>query len=180
MKQSTSIVELLQKTVEMKGSELYLVTGAPPSFRVNGDLVPGEYGPLDAPGCESLMTSILTEDQKTILEETKSVTFAFGMRGLSRFHAHIFYQRSALTGTFKTVPMRTPSIDDIGLPEAAQRLVDRSRGLILISGPQDSGATTTLAAYVDSINAHHRKVIVSVESPIHYLHAPVSMPAEVH
>ena len=51
-----------------------------------------------------------------------------------------------------------------------ERLCEKPRGLVLITGPTGSGKTTTLAAMVDKINREKRGHIITIEDPIEFLH----------
>jgi twitching motility protein PilT len=45
--------------------------------------------------------------------------------------------------------------------------------LVVFTGPTGSGKTTALAALIDRVNRLTERVIVTVEDPIEYVHAPV-------
>src|SRR5205823_3926977 len=50
------------------------------------------------------------------------------------------------------------------------QLVEKPRGLILITGPTGSGKSTTLAALIDEINRNRSEHILTIEDPIEFLH----------
>jgi MSHA biogenesis protein MshE len=62
-------------------------------------------------------------------------------------------------------------IERLGMPPAllasVQRALERSVGMILVTGPTGSGKTTTLYAALSGINAADRKII-TVEDPVEY------------
>jgi general secretion pathway protein E len=62
-------------------------------------------------------------------------------------------------------------LEEIGMPqecyERHQRLIKRSHGIILVTGPTGSGKTTTLYATLNKINAPELNII-TVEDPIEY------------
>ena len=62
-------------------------------------------------------------------------------------------------------------LEEIGMPqecyERHQRLIKRSNGIILVTGPTGSGKTTTLYATLNKINAPELNII-TVEDPIEY------------
>jgi twitching motility protein PilT len=71
----------------------------------------------------------------------------------------------------RQIPNKLLSFDQIGLPETVKRLLDRPRGLILVTGPTGSGKTTTLATMIDYINTNNDCHIITVEDPIEYYHS---------
>ena len=61
-----------------------------------------------------------------------------------------------------------PDLDALGLPLLLRRLVDRSRGLLLVTGPTGSGKSTTLAALVRHLVCSRALHVLSIEDPIEY------------
>jgi twitching motility protein PilT len=114
---------------------------------------------------------VLTDNQKHRLEETLEVDFSFGVKGLARFRANVFFQRGAVAGAFRTIPWEMRNFKDLGLPDVVAQLCERPRGLILVTGPTGSGKTTTLAAMLDKINNERHEHMVTIEDPIEYLHS---------
>ena len=51
-----------------------------------------------------------------------------------------------------------------------ERLAERPRGLVLVTGPTGCGKSTTLAALIDKINAERHAHILTIEDPIEYIH----------
>lgn len=72
------------------------------------------------------------------------------------------------------------SIDDLGLcashEEALYRLIRKSYGAVLVSGPTGSGKSTTLYAILHEINDPARKII-TIEDPVEYQLAGVTQMA---
>lgn len=56
------------------------------------------------------------------------------------------------------------------MPEVIIRQAEKPRGLILVTGPTGSGKSTTLASLIHHINITSRRHIITLESPIEYLH----------
>ncbi len=67
-------------------------------------------------------------------------------------------------------PDKLLSFAQIGLPERVVQLLDRPRGLVLVTGPTGSGKTTTLATMVNNINDNQDCHIITIEDPIEYFH----------
>ena len=80
-------------------------------------------------------------------------------------------QRGRHSAVLRLIPDRLLSFEQIGLPEAAQELLRRPRGLVLVTGPTGSGKTTTLASMIDWINTNQERHIITIEDPIEYYHA---------
>jgi twitching motility protein PilT len=61
-----------------------------------------------------------------------------------------------------------PDLDALGLPVLLRRLVDRSRGLLLVTGPTGSGKSSTLAALVRHLVCSRALHVLTIEDPIEY------------
>src|ERR671921_876260 len=166
-----SLSDLLKKLIEMGGSDLHLTTNTPPQVRVDGHLRPIEgIRTLSSADTKSLAYSVLTDAQKHRFEENLELDFSFGARGLSRFRANLFNQRGAVGAVFRAIPYEIKSFETLNLPAVVQKLCDRPRGLILVTGPTGSGKSTTLAAMIDKINRERHEHIITIEDPGEFLH----------
>ncbi len=162
--------QLLKAMIEKGSSDLHITTNSPPQLRVDGKLQPlkvPELGPVET---KQLCYSILTDAQKHRFEENSELDLSFAVRGLARFRANIFMQRGAVAGAFRAIPIKIPTMEELGLPKAIEQLTQRPRGLILVTGPTGSGKSTTLASMLDRINSERHDHIVTIEDPIEYLH----------
>jgi len=165
-----ALSELLRKMIENGGSDLHITTNSAPMVRVHGVLRPLEYSELTPAETKQLAYSVLTDAQKHRFEETLELDFSFGIKGLSRFRANIFNQRGAVGAVFRSIPYEIRSFEELGLPAVIEKLCEKPRGLILVTGPTGSGKSTTLAAMVDKVNRDRHEHIITVEDPIEYLH----------
>ncbi|MBX9693455.1 MAG: type IV pilus twitching motility protein PilT [Cyanobacteria bacterium] len=162
--------ELMQLVLDRAASDLHLKAGQPPIIRIAGRIVRTHLPSLSSEELEDLVTSILTEDQQSALERNYEIDFSFGVEGLGRFRANIYRDRGSLSAALRIVSSQIPSLAELGLPEICQKLTDKPRGLILITGPTGSGKSTTLASMIDYINEKRSVHILTIEDPIEFLH----------
>lgn len=167
---SVTLSQLLKTMVEQNGSDLHITTNSAPQIRVDGRLIPLKSPPLAAPETKQLCYSVLTDAQKHRLEEDLEIDLSFGVKGLSRFRANIFNQKGAIAGVFRSIPSVVPAMGELGLPAVVNKLCEKPRGLILVTGPTGSGKSTTLAAMIDKINTEKHSHILTIEDPIEFLH----------
>ncbi len=168
---SVSMPQLLKIMIEKGATDLHITTGTHPHIRVFGQLIPlKEFPSLSPRETKQLAYSVLTDSQKHSFEELKELDFSFGVRGLSRFRANIYNQRTAVAIAIRTIPFRILGFDELGLPKVVKEFCDLKKGLILVTGPTGCGKSTTLAAIIDKINKDKHLHIVTVEDPIEYLH----------
>ena len=162
--------ELLKVVVERGATDLHVTTNTPPVIRIDGALERLPLPPMTAPETKRLAYSVLTDAQKHRLEETFELDLSFGIKGLARFRANIFYQRGAVAGAFRRIPYEILGFKELGLPPIVDGLCEKPRGLVLVTGPTGSGKSTSLAAMLDKVNSEHPLHIVTIEDPIEYLH----------
>jgi twitching motility protein PilT len=162
--------ELLKITVDRGATDLHVTTNTPPVIRIDGALERLPLPALTAPETKRLAYSVLTDAQKHRLEETLELDLSFGIKGLARFRANIFFQRGAVAAAFRRIPYEILGFKELGLPPIVESLCDKPRGLVLVTGPTGCGKSTSLAAMLDKVNNEKPVHIVTIEDPIEYLH----------
>jgi len=171
MDETITIKDLLSLVMERKASDLHLTVNTPPILRINGELTVLEDKPVmtDEP-LKKLIYSILTDAQKEKFEKDKELDFSFSLPNMDRFRVNVHIQRGSVEAAFRRIPQSIPSLEHLGLPPVVEDLARRPNGLVLITGPTGMGKSTTLAAMIDVINREKKKVIVSIEDPIEFVH----------
>ncbi len=165
------IDELLRLMLQRGGSDLHLTVGSPPGIRQRGDIVPVEdMKPLTPRDTMEMILGLLSEEQRRRFETELELDFAYSIPGVSRFRANVFQQRNSMGAVFRVIPIKIPTMDELGLPKVCRFLADRPRGLVLVTGPTGSGKSTTLAAMIDHINETRANHIVTLEDPIEFMH----------
>jgi len=171
MQSSVTMLDLLKKVLEKKGSDLHIAPGSPPRIRIMGDLVPlNEYGILTPADTKRLIYSVLTDIQKKRLEEDWELDFSFGIKGVARFRGNAYFQRQSLAAAFRLIPFEIPSFDKLGLPKVIESFAHKDKGLVLVTGPTGSGKSTTLASLLKIINDTYSYHIITIEDPIEFVY----------
>ncbi|MGC8721818.1 MAG: type IV pilus twitching motility protein PilT [Caldisericaceae bacterium] len=161
--------EILMFAAENNASDIHLTVGLPPILRIRKALIRLDEEPLTPENVAEMMFSIMTDKQKELFKERLEFDFSYGIKGVARFRVNVFYQRNTVAAAFRRIPFDVPSLDSLGVPAIAHKLIEEERGLILVTGPTRHGKSTTLAAMIDSINAKRYDHIVTIEDPIEYL-----------
>ena len=165
-----NFLQLAEETVKRKASDLHITVGAPPILRINGKMQRMELPILKPDDTAALVKQVLNEKQLKILNKEGDLDISFSSPGLSRFRVNIFKQRGSYGMALRTVALKIPTMEELGLPPIVKDLVKKSRGLILVTGPTGSGKSTTLATMIDQINKERNCHILTLEDPIEYLH----------
>src|SRR4051794_16501482 len=164
------IDRLLETTVRRKASDLHLAFGKPPTLRLHGHLRELQTKVLDGEDTMLLMKSITPERIQQEFEEEGSGDFGFAYGEEARFRVAIFKQKGFCSLVLRKIPNKILSFEQIGLPEIAEQICRRPRGMFLVTGPTGSGKTTTLACMINYINEQFDRHIITMEDPIEYYH----------
>jgi twitching motility protein PilT len=182
--EALKIEHLLELVIKNKASDLHIQVGLPPMLRVDGALNPVAGAPvLTETQVETLVFSILDDDQKKVLLKDKEFDFSFAFGDLGRFRVNAFHERGNLAAALRLIPNQILTAEQLGLPAVVNTFADFPRGLVLVTGPTGSGKSTTLAALVDKINSERATHIITIEDPVEYTHKSkksVVVQREVH
>lgn len=164
------LIELIKIGSTKNASDIHITVGVPPVFRINGKL--HEYGEeyLKPDDTRKLVEEVLEERQMLELNEKGEIDTSFSSPGIGRFRVNAYKQRGSFGMALRIIPLRIPTMEELGLPQIVKDLARNPRGLILVTGPTGSGKTTTLASIIDLINSEQNYHILTLEDPIEYLH----------
>jgi twitching motility protein PilT len=175
---------LLSNLAQRGASDLLLIAGLPPIFRVNGKLTRMEdVGALEGEEVGKMFQPHLGGKERQDLDERGSTDFtlrlgpshdaAEGTGPGWRFRVNVHRQRGEPAVAIRALPTEIPTLAALNLPPNLADLVKPSRGLVLVCGPTGSGKSSTLAALVGEINRTRSSHIITVEDPIEYEHRSI-------
>ena len=152
-------------------SDIHLAVGMPPMIRLHGSLEAIKYRELSAEEMMELVNEILSHDQRERFKNGDDLDIAYesGDAG-GRFRVNLFHKITGIGAVFRVIPPRIPTLKDLGLPNAVEKMLDTHQGLILVTGTTGTGKSTTLAAMIDWLNRNRKFNIITLEDPIEYMH----------
>jgi twitching motility protein PilT len=163
--------DLLAVLWSWRGTDLLLLSGAPPMLRLDGDLTPlPDSGPLSGEATRSAARELLSEAQWAAFEAGGEVDFSFSWRGRARVRGNAYRQRGDVALALRLIPRTIPSFEELRLPETVRRMAGLNQGLVLVTGPTGSGKSTTLASMIDWINVNRARHVLTIEDPVEYVH----------
>jgi len=167
------IKQYLQQVIDTKASDLHLISGIPPTLRIDGALspIPSE-GVLTPDAIGQVLKQVLTSEQLERLNVNKEIDFSLAFSDKARFRVNAYTQKGNLAAAFRQIPLTIPKIDELGLPALLHSFTSLRQGFILITGPTGHGKSTTLAAMLDEINKNQSRHIVTIEDPIEFVFKP--------
>lgn len=166
------LIELLQKTVEMGGSDLFVIPGSVPSVKVQGVMQPISEERLMPEDTQKLVEEMyeLAKRDIRLMDANGDDDFSFAVMNLSRFRCNAYRQRGSIAAACRVVSFGLPDPATLSIPPVVMNLVEKQSGMILVTGTTGSGKSTTLACMIDRINSTRHNHIVTIEDPIEYLH----------
>lgn len=165
-----SILELAH---EKRASDIYMVSGRPLSFKINGRIEEMSEDKLLPGDTDALMREIYDHANNRNLgrvTETGDDDFSFSLPGIARFRVSAYKQRGTLAAVIRVVAFELPNPLDLGIPEIVLDQSNVKKGLVLVTGPAGSGKSTTLSCMIDKINKSRNAHIITLEDPIEFLH----------
>ncbi len=164
------IYDIFHTLSELNGSDVHLIAGKCPVFRVQGILREQEQFPiLSSEDIQLLVCAVLNEQKKDVLEKTKELDFACQTDDGSRFRVSVFLEKGNCSVVARRIPKDIPNIDELGLSENVRHFVGAKSGLVLITGQTGQGKSTTLAAIIDHINKNRAEHIITFEDPVEFI-----------
>jgi twitching motility protein PilT len=160
--------DILRNAVQAKASDIHLMVGAPPLYRIHTIVQHSDFPMITPEGAMRICKEILGEKRWPEFEEKRDADFSYEIPGLGRFRVNAHWQRNSIGMAFRTINDKVRPIDQLLLPEIVHKLTYLPRGLVLVTGPTGSGKSTTLAAMIDAINRRESGHIITLEDPIEY------------
>ncbi|MDF2542136.1 MAG: pilT [Herbinix sp.] len=165
-----TINDLLIDAKERKASDLHITVGISPKCRVNGELTDMGYDALTPEDTEKIIIPMIPSRLRERFMSSGEVDFSYSISGFGRYRANVFKQRGSYAAVVRIINTLIPTPEQLGLPDSLIELTKKKRGLILVTGPTGSGKSTTLASFIDIINASSNRHIITLEDPIEYIH----------
>jgi twitching motility protein PilT len=165
-----NVTQLLERVVDLNASDLHISVGARPTVRINTVLKPlDDYQILTSDDVEFLMSQLLDNKQRELLDINKELDFSVALGQKARFRVNAFFQRGYPSIALRYISMNIPSLDDLKLPKIVQSVCGLKQGLVIVVGPTGQGKSTTIASMIDHINNSRAEHIVTIEDPIEYV-----------
>jgi len=165
-----TINRILNTVAERQATDVHFVVGNYPFIRVKGKLVPLDQEELITPETmESIISFFVPEEKKEEFETKKDLKYIYDWLSKARFRVHAFQQKGYFSISLKLVPSKIHNLADLGLPKIINDFLKVSSGLVFITGPFNSGRSTTLASMIQTINQTQSKHILYLEEPIEHL-----------
>ncbi len=177
MNYQSELNEYIETVAVRNASDLHLIVGNKPTFRVYRDLEvfiqKEELNKKDVEEFLKLLSSSVGIDATAKLKEDKHFLFRYThtlQNGkVVNFRVAAYLERGRIAIALRFIPKLEKNLEDLNLPEILKNIARKPQGLFLITGPAGHGKSTTLAAIVEEINHTSKKHILTIEDPIEFL-----------
>jgi twitching motility protein PilT len=153
------------------GSDLLLLSGAPPCIKLEGKLMRIHDEVLKSDQIEAAVRAALAPHALAQYQQQQVCDSSYRIPGIGRYRINLHHERGRAAATIRALPLKVPQLRDLHLPAKLHGLTSLARGLVLIGGPAGSGKSTTMAALLQEINQRDSRHILIIEDPIEYEHS---------
>ena len=173
--QATELIHnLLRGMISKNASDLFVTTGFPPAFKMDGKMTPVSTQALTSAHTQELARAIMNDRQAAEFEATHECNFAISPPSIGRFRVNVFMQQQRVGMVLRTITTKIPDLDQMGMPSVLKDIVMTKRGLVILVGGTGSGKSTTLAAMLGHRNKNSYGHIITIEDPVEYVHEHIN------
>src|SRR3990172_7921698 len=109
--QATDLIHnLLRGMLSKNASDLFITTGFPPAFKVDGRMTPVSSQALTSAHTQELARSIMNDRQAAEFEATHECNFAISPHGIGRFRVNVFMQQQRVGMVMRTITTQIPDL----------------------------------------------------------------------
>ncbi len=162
---------IIKAAVERGASDIHIKAGDVFRARIGGELNPLTKQRLTPEQTKAIALQLIpSQAVREDIDRLCDYDCTWGAPGIGRFRVNILRQRSSFMIVMRVIPFHVPTLEKLKLPEAFVSLCEFDRGLVLITGDTGSGRSSTVAAMIHQINSTVNRHMVTLESPIEFLH----------
>ena len=161
-----NIEDLTEQARRSGASDIHLVCGLPPKYRLDGQLENMAEEHLSEKDCDMLCQDLAKDAMYEKLEYTGELDFSREIRGI-RCRCHVFKQQGKVSAAIRLLSESIPRLDSLGLPPSALEFTSLHKGIVLVTGETGSGKSTTMCAMLQEL-ANEETNLMTLEDPVEY------------
>ncbi|MEP6781077.1 MAG: PilT/PilU family type 4a pilus ATPase, partial [Gemmatimonadaceae bacterium] len=169
-----AIERIIKAAVERGASDVHIKAGDVVRARIDGRLVALTKQTLTGEQTRAIALHLMSSDKdRSTVDTLQDHDCSWYAEGVGRFRVNIMRQRGSHSVVMRVIPENVPTFESLRLPPVLNRIAHNERGMVLVTGVTGSGKSSTMAAFVNAINAHYEKHIVTLENPIEFIHSDI-------
>ncbi|MBS1954620.1 MAG: PilT/PilU family type 4a pilus ATPase [Cyanobacteria bacterium SZAS-4] len=169
-----TIEEIVHVAVDNRASDIHLKAGMQPILRIDGQLRAITTMPvMEQEALRSMLMALLNPVQRRNFEENLELDASIVFQNQARVRINMYTDVQSVGCAMRLVPLKVPTLAQLGLPSIIEKLTHLKSGLVLVTGVTGAGKSTTLASMIDEINRREPSHIYTIEDPVEFVHRPV-------
>jgi len=171
---NVAIERIIKAAVERGASDVHIKAGDVVRARIDGRLVVLTKQALTAEQTRAIAMHFMGSDaERASIDALRDHDCSWSAAGIGRFRVNIMRQRASHSIVLRVIPEHVPTFESLHLPSVLNRIAHSERGMVLVTGVTGSGKSSTIAAFVQAINASYERHILTLENPIEFIHSDI-------
>ena len=151
--------------------DIHLNTGSKPLVRdTNGNIIVlnSEYPLLSKDAISEIIRIVAWDNGLEKFKTDMDLDVSYQYKDGNRYRVNCYMDTNGYSIAMRLIPEKIPTLEELWLWEQIKEMCNKSKWLILVTGPTWSGKSTNLAAMIDYINTNHAKHIITIEDPVEF------------
>jgi twitching motility protein PilT len=167
---NAQLLQLIGVARDHGASDLHIEAGLPAALRIRGQLRALDQA-LPPKDTLAMAQSLLQSEGWNQFLQRRSADLSVTAQGI-RCRINILQTARGVGMAIRILAAHQVTLEALNLHPDLKRLAQAHTGLLVVTGPTGSGKSSTVAAYVEEINQTEARNIITIESPIEFLHRP--------
>lgn len=172
-----AILSLISKNPNI--SDLHLSGGESISYRLNGEIIREEQAwKLTNETLEIILRQLFQGNPQRFDKflGDKEADFAYVSRDGTAYRVNAFLKTGRIWIVMRKINRSAKALEELMFSNVAdgikQNILNKKKGLYLVTGPTGSGKSTSLVGMLEYINQTRSENIITIEDPIEYVFEP--------
>ena len=128
------LMDFLSQAVKDGASDVFLVPGAPVSYKLEGELLPMQEPKISPDRSKHYIEEIYSLAQRPMDDflAAGDDDFSFSVPSLARFRVNVYRQRGSWAAVIRIVMFSIPDWQELGIPEQVMDLAEKTSGMVLV------------------------------------------------
>ena len=115
--------DLFKMMKAKNASDIHLTVGVPPVLRIQGRLYATPFEALTKETAQTLIYSILTDDQRQQFEDKLELDCSIGLKSLGRLRVNVYKQKGCVAASLRSIPNEFKSFEQLNLPPVVYNIM---------------------------------------------------------
>ena len=157
------VSSLLRAAADHGASELFLLSQARPTMRVDGSIRPIDSEvSLTAADVESMLAEVTPEPWREAVGRGDPAEWLIELADIGRVRCVAFRDHRGPGANFHVLSLRPVSLDELGVGGDARLLASESDGLVVLAGPGSDERARLVAAFVDGTHPQRSDYVITI------------------